>query len=156
VTDTASQGTVDERPVATRRATLAQWARHHVAAIAGTAADYSVMVGCVELGRLPPVTATVLGALTGAVVNLTLGLRYTYRVPPGAVGSYAWRYALVSAASLGWNAAGEALLHGVLGLQYILARVITSFVVSNAWNYPMQRFFVFSIPRSSPTVARRP
>ena len=60
-----------------------------------------------------------------------------------------WRYALVSATSLALNAAGEALFNGVLGLHYLIARILTSVVVSNAWNYPMQRFFVFSRRTSS-------
>jgi putative flippase GtrA len=50
----------------------------------------------------------------------------------------------VSAASLGLNAAGEYLFNHVVGLQYMLARLVTSFVVSTAWNYPLHRFFVFS------------
>ena len=155
MTNAASPEPVVDRPAAKPQATFAQWGRHHVSAIAATAADYIVMVVCVELGGLPPVAATVAGALVGAVVNFTLGRRYTYRVGAGGLGSYAWRYALVSGASLGFNAGGEALLHDVVGLQYVVARVITSLVVSNAWNYPMQRFFVFSPPRS-PSAAKRP
>ena len=38
------------------------------------------------------------------------------------------------------------LLHEVAGMQYLLARVIASVIVSNGWNYPMLRFFVFSNP----------
>jgi putative flippase GtrA len=64
------------------------------------------------------------------------------------VASYAWRYAIVSAASLALNAAGEYLFTKVVGLQYLLARLITSIIVSNGWNYPLQRFFVFS-PRTA-------
>jgi len=152
VTNAVSQAPARERPAPIGRAALGQWLRHHVTALAATAADYAVMVACVELGRLPPVAATVAGALVGAVVGLTMGRRYTYRVGPGGLGAYAWRYALVSAASLGWNAGGEALFHHLLGLQYVVARMITSVVVSNAWNYPLQRFFVFARPRSSAPV----
>jgi putative flippase GtrA len=132
-------------------ATVAQWLRHHLTAITATAADYVVMVACVELARLPPVPATVVGAFVGALVSLTLGRRYTYRVGPGGLGRYAWRYALVAGASLGWNASGVALFHHVLGVQYLVARSITSIIVSNLWNYPLHRFFVFARPRSSST-----
>ena len=50
----------------------------------------------------------------------------------------------VSLASLGLNTAGEYFFHVILRIEYFLARVITSVIVSNAWNYPMQRYFVFS------------
>ena len=51
---------------------------------------------------------------------------------------------LVSAFSLGLNTGGEWLFHNVLGLQYFGARIIASLIVSIGWNFPMQRFFVFS------------
>lgn len=123
---------------------LWQWVRHHTTSVASTVVDYSVMIACVELGHVRPVPATVAGALAGAVTNFTVNRTFTYRATDAAVAGHAWRFALVSATSLGLNAAGEALFNGVLGLQYLLARIITSVVVSNAWNYPMLRFFVFS------------
>ena len=128
----------------TRRPGFWQWIRHHATAIAATAVDYSLMVGCVELLGLRPVPATAIGAFGGAVTNFSLNRRYTYRAVGARVGSQAWRYALVSAASLGLNTLGEYLLHQVLGIQYLLARVVTSVVVSNGWNFPLQRYFVFS------------
>lgn len=118
--------------------------RHHAASIAATAADYLTMIGGVELLRLSPVAATPLGAFAGAVTNFTLGRRFTYRRTDVPAGAQAWRYAIVSAASLGLNTAGEYLFHDVVRIEYLLARVITSVIVSNAWNYPLQRYFVFS------------
>ncbi len=132
---------------------LRAYLRHHVASIVATIVDYGLMVAAVELLGVSPVVGAVVGALGGALTNFTMGRLYIYRVGPGAVGAYAWRYALVSGASLGWNAAGEALFTKGLGLQYMLARVITSVVVSNAWNYPLQRYFVFSRPSSSTKMA---
>jgi putative flippase GtrA len=123
-----------------------QWMRHHAASIIGTGADYLVMISCVELLGLSPVAATPLGALSGAVTNFTLGRRFTYKTTDVPAPSQAWRYALVSAASLGLNTAGEYLFQHVLHIEYLLARVMSSVIVSNAWNYPMQRYFVFSAP----------
>ena len=123
---------------------LWEWIRHHTTAVLSTVVDYSVMVALVELGGLNPVPATALGALCGAVTNFTVNRRFTYRAAQVPVGSQLWRFALVSAASLGLNTAGEWLFHDVLGIQYLGARVIASLIVSNGWNYPMLRFFVFS------------
>jgi putative flippase GtrA len=118
--------------------------RHHAAAIVATATDYLVMVSCVERLGLHAVAATALGAFAGAVVNFMLGRQFTYQAVDAPAGGQAWRYALVSLASLGLNTAGEYFFHVVLGIEYLLARVITSVIVSNAWNYPMQRYFVFA------------
>jgi putative flippase GtrA len=124
--------------------------RHHLTSVAATVVDYGLMVACVELLHLRPVPATAIGALAGAVTSFTLARVFTYRVNDSPVAGQTWRYALVSAASLSLNAAGEYLFNGVLGLQYLLARLITSIIVSNFWNYPLQRFFVFSRRRESP------
>ena len=117
--------------------------RHHATAIAATTVDYSVMVAAVELGGMGPVLATAIGALAGAITNFSMNRRFTYHAVGVRASSQAWRYALVSAASLGLNTAGEYLFHSVLGVQYLAARVVTSAIVSNAWNYPLQRYFVF-------------
>jgi putative flippase GtrA len=128
-----------------------QWMRHHAAAVAATVVDYLVMILGVEVLHLPPVAATPIGAFCGAVTNFTLGRRFTYRRTDVPAAGQAWRYAIVSGASLGLNTAGMYLFHDVVHIEYLLARVITSVIVSNAWNYPMQRFFVFSAtaPKSS-------
>jgi putative flippase GtrA len=118
--------------------------RHHAAAIVATATDYLIMVSCVERLGVHAVAATALGAFAGAVVNFALGRRFTYQAADAPAGAQALRYALVSMASLGLNTAGEYFFHVELRIEYLLARVITSVIVSNAWNYPMQRYFVFA------------
>ena len=125
--------------------TVWEWVRHHISSILATIVDYGLMIACVELARLDPVPATALGALAGAVTNFTLGRLFTFRgASQSAVAGQSWRYALVSGASLALNTGGEHLFHDLLGLQYLVARVIVSVIVSNAWNYPLQRFFVFA------------
>jgi len=86
---------------------------------------------------------TALGASAGGVTNFLLGRRWIFRAHESAAGPQALRYALVSAASAGWNALGEWLVHDRLGVQYLLARALVAFVVSLAWNFPLQRHFVF-------------
>ena len=127
------------------RARLAEWLRHHAAAVLATAVDYGTMIGCVELAGLAPVAATPIGAFAGAITSFTANRYFTYRgAATVAARGQVWRYALVSAVSLGLNTAGEYLFHHVWGLQYMLARVIASVIVSNAWNYPTMKYFVFS------------
>jgi putative flippase GtrA len=128
--------------------------RHNLAAIVATAVDYGVMVALVELAAFRPVGATAVGAFCGAVTNFTLGRFFTYRVNDAPVVGQTLRYALVSGAGLGLNTGGEFLFSTVLGLQYLVARVITSIVVSTGWNYPLQRFFVFS--RRPPSTTAHP
>lgn len=124
-----------------------QLLRHHAAAIVATASDYLVMVTCVERLGLHAVAATPIGAFAGAVVNFVLGRRFIYQAVDAPARAQAWRYALVSMASLGLNTLGEYFFHVGLRIEYLLARVITSVIVSNVWNFPMQRYFVFARPQ---------
>lgn len=121
-----------------------QWGRHHTVALVATAVDYLVMVACVEFGELNAVAATPIAALAGAITSFLMNRWYTYRSRDQPATRQAWRYGVVSLASLGLNTAGEYFFHVILRIEYFLARVITSVIVSNAWNYPMQRYFVFS------------
>ena len=102
------------------------------------------MVVCVETLRIGAVAATPIGALAGALVSFLMNRHLTYKTVDVSPARQAWRYGLVSLASLVLNTAGEYFFHVVLRIEYLLARVITSVIVSNAWNYPMQRYFVFA------------
>ena len=101
------------------------------------------MIGLVELFRFSPVMGTVVGAAAGGVTSFTLGRHYTYRSLSDGVSGQVFRYALVSGASLGLNALGEHLILSVLASHYILGRILVATTVNNAWNFPMQKLFVF-------------
>lgn len=118
-------------------------------AILSTIVDYSVMLSAVELTHLGPVAATPIAAFAGAVTNFTLNRNFTYRASGTPVRGQLLRFILVSGCSLGLNTLGEFLFLKIPHLHYFLARVITSIIVSNVWNYPLLRFFVFSERRSS-------
>jgi putative flippase GtrA len=124
--------------------TLFQLGRHQAGSVVATVVDFSTMTALVELAHVPPVGATVFGAIAGGVTNFVLGRRWIFRAHERDLAPQALRYAMVSAASAGFNAFGEQIVYGFLGLQYIVARALVAIVVSLAWNYPMQRSYVFA------------
>jgi putative flippase GtrA len=121
-----------------------EWIRHHISSLVATGVDFLAMIASVELLRLSPVTGTVIGAAIGGVTNFYLGRHFTFRSRSDQVGSQFLRYSLVSAASLGLNALGEHLFITYIAQRYVLGRILVATTVNNAWNYPMQRFFVFA------------
>ena len=64
----------------------------------------------------------------------------------GSVAGQTLRYALVFAGSLGLNTVLPSLGHYRLHLQPVLAFAISQVLVYAAWNYPMNRYFVFRRP----------
>ena len=117
--------------------------RHQLGSIIASFVDFGSMILCVEELGLSPVTGTAIGATLGAVTNFSLGRAWIFRRQTGHPAGQAVRYALVSAASAGWNALGEHVAHDLAHMQYILARALVAFLVSVCWNFPMQRGFVF-------------
>jgi putative flippase GtrA len=127
----------------TRRSLLATFSRHQVGAIVATAVDFATMAALVSGMGMPAAAATAIGAAAGGLTNFLLGRHWIFSAAEGHAGGQAFRYAFVSGASLGWNTGGEYLFHDVLGLQYLLARVIVASLVSVLWNFPVQRAFVY-------------
>jgi putative flippase GtrA len=126
-----------------RLARLALVARHQLGAAIATAVDFATMTLLVQLAGTPPALAALSGASAGAIVNFHLGRRWIFRATSAPVAAQALRYALVSAGGALLNGAGELALHDGAHLDYLLARVVVSIVVSLGWNLPMQRRFVF-------------
>ena len=119
-------------------------ARHQLGSLVTTGVDFSAMIALVHLG-LTPVAGTAIGATCGAVTNFALGRHWIFPADaPARVHRQAVRYAIVSAASLGLNTLGEFVMHDLLRVQYVVARLIVAVVVSLSWNYPLQRAWVFA------------
>jgi len=119
-------------------------ARHQLGAAAATLIDFGTMVVLVQRFDLSPVLGTTVSAPLGGIVNFALGRSWVFPNNTGRIEWQAVRYALVSAASAAWNAVGEHVVHDLAHVQYVLARALVAIAVSLAWNFPMQRGFVFS------------
>jgi putative flippase GtrA len=117
--------------------------RHQIGAVVATIVDFATMIVLVERVGLSPVAGTVVGASLGAITNFLVGRVWVFQAHTGHWAAQGSRYAVVSAASAGWNALGEHVVHDIAGMQYVLARVLVSIAVSLLWNFPMQRRFVF-------------
>jgi putative flippase GtrA len=123
-------------------AKIGEWIRHHTGSLVATSVDFVVMVASVEILGLDPVVGTAAGALCGALTSFLLGRNWVFHRADSRAAGQVLRYAMVAGASLALNALGEYLLVRA-GLGYVRARVIVAVVVSNLWNYPMHKFFVF-------------
>jgi putative flippase GtrA len=102
---------------------------------------YGLLVGLVELGGWSAIPATLVGYIGGGVASYGLNRRHTYRSnrPHEEAG---WRFAVVAAVGFGLTWISMAGLHGGLGLQYLLAQVLTTLLVM-AWSFVAHKVWSF-------------
>lgn len=100
--------------------------------------------------------AKAIGAATGGVINCSINYKWTFRPEDCSKRNVAVKYAMVWLGSLLLNSFGTALLTGVLNnlpileelgttedLNFLVAQLFVSLVVSIFWNFLLQRYFVF-------------
>ena len=105
---------------------------------------------------LLPFVATAVGCVAGGIVNCIINYRFTFHASEVDPRAGAVKYAMIWAGSLIFNSVGTQLLFEVFTRWHFLetigfrpdgyfaaATLITSLIVSWAWNFVMQRNFVY-------------
>jgi putative flippase GtrA len=106
-----------------------------------TALDFGTLVGLTELAHVNYVLSTWIGSIAGSLANFTINKQWAF----SAFG----RFLIVQAGSSGLNTLGVWLFTRFGHLPYPASKAIVAMLVYLAWNYPLNRWFVF--PRSAPT-----
>ncbi len=119
----------------------AQLIKYGTAGAVGTAVQYAILIGLVEVLHGDPVVASTLGAIAGAVVNYLLNYHYTFRSRRPHASSLA-KYMVVSAAGIALNAVVLAGATTWLGMHYVGAQVAATvivffmaFAVNRVWTF---------------------
>lgn len=107
-----------------------------------TGLQYALLVLGVEVLGADPVAASAVGFAVSAVANYWLNYRYTFQ-SDRPHRSAAGRFALVAAAGLVLNTLLMQALAGRLGLQYLLAQVLTTSAVL-IWNFAANALWSFA------------
>ncbi len=125
--------------------------RNGAAAAIATAVDFSAVVCMVELSRLSPVVATLLGCAIGAVINFLVNRFWAFEWRRPTLTMVA-RYGFVSSTSAGLNAGLLAILLLLPSLNYAFVWWIVRGTVFLLWNFPLHRDYVFgdSVEARSP------
>lgn len=110
-----------------------------------TAVDVSALVLMVQ-GGAPIAAAAFVGAAAGAVVNFVWNKYAAFRDHSPITGRQLARFGLVAVATATLMAAAMHLVAVVLGVPYLLAKLVCAVVVFVVWTYPAQRRLVFRRP----------
>lgn len=128
--------------------------RHVTSALVATALDFGAVWLLVSTLALPAWLATALGCAVGALANFSINRAWTFG-SQGRLDLQSGRYLLVSSSSALLNAGGVAVLLLLPGLDYRLAWLIARVLIFLAWNYPLQKTWVFEGAQATPQPPQR-
>lgn len=105
-----------------------------------------------------PAFATALGAICGGVVNCIINYKFTFHADNVDWKAVIVKYAMIWIASILLNTFGTSIVYYLIekwdwletiGFRrdgyYAAARLFVSLMVSWFWNFPMQKYFVYSV-----------
>lgn len=109
--------------------------------------DYGVMVFVTEVFHIHYTISIVIGGMVGALVNFALNKTWTFkdkqRGYAHGVFTQLFKFACMVLGSIALKSAGTYLLTNWLHIDYKITRIMIDLVVSLAFNYTLQRFWVF-------------
>ena len=131
---------------------LKRFGKAQVSAAVATGCDFLTSYVAYTLLRHVAI-GTAMGAVTGGIVNCTINYLWTFRGTPRSKRSVVWRYILVWLGSVVLNTVGTEFAVKLCTLWTntsvslaMTAKAVVAIVVGVAWNYTMQRRFVYASP----------
>jgi putative flippase GtrA len=118
-----------------------------------TALDFGALVGLVQLAGVNYVWATWIGTVVGSLSNFTINKLWAFSARDAPAAPAVGRFVLVQAGASAWHTAGVWALTRFGRLPYAVSKVIVATAVYLAWNYPLNRWFVFNPRHRRPASA---
>lgn len=108
-----------------------------------TAVDFGITWLLVALAGAPPVAGGATGTLCGGVTHFMVSRTWVFNAQEKNWTGQLNRYVLVWIGNLVLNVSGLWLLTRYIGLNYLIAKIITAILVAVLYNYQLQKRFVF-------------
>lgn len=115
----------------------------NMASVLSSLLDYAVTIVLKEWVLLHPVTASIAGTVSGGIFNFFICRHWVFSVTDGKIFHQSRRYLLTWAGNLLLNAGGVYLLIEYAGWHYLVAKTAIAVTVAVAYNYPLQKRYVF-------------
>lgn len=115
-----------------------------VASCTASIIDFLITILCVQVFGTWYVLGSILGTITGGVVNFSIGRNWVFDSREAAIKTQAFRYMLVWMGYLTLISFGVFLLTDFLALNYILSKLVMTGAFGIPYNYLLQKKFIFS------------
>ena len=115
----------------------------NAASLAASFCDYLVTIIFKQFLQFDEVLASILGTIVGGVINFLIGRHWVFKSRDVPVFRQGRRYLLAWVGNMVLNALGVASLIRFGKVNYLIAKVITSITIAIAYNYPIQKKYVY-------------
>lgn len=115
----------------------------NAASVIASFCDYLFTIILKELLNADTVVASICGTTAGGIINFFICRHWVFNAHNSSIHFQGKRYLAAWAGNLLLNSLGVYVLIKYAGLNYIIAKVITSVTVAVAYNYPLQKKYVF-------------
>ncbi|HEY0039836.1 MAG TPA: GtrA family protein [Flavisolibacter sp.] len=119
------------------------FAKAQIASFVASIADYFITILCVELFGFWYVVASSTGTIMGGMTNFSLGRQWVFRGGMRERNIQLFRYFIVWLGYLLLATSGVYLLTHLGGFNYIVSKITVTLFLAIAYNYPLQKRFVF-------------
>ena len=119
------------------------FAKAQASALVGGITDYFIMIAFTELLHIHYTISIVLSGMIGAIINFSLNRYWTYECTAGCIKKQLVKFTLVVAGSIMLKSFGTYLFTTLLTIDYKISRIITDIIVSIAYNFMLQKYWVF-------------
>lgn len=117
----------------------------NVASLVASFCDYLVTILLVQLFFTDKLLAGIAGTVVGGIINFLINRHWVFKTKHSSLNEQGKRYLLTWIGNLALNSFGLYILIKLFKVQYIIAKVATSLLVAVAYNYPIQKRYVFKI-----------
>jgi putative flippase GtrA len=119
------------------------FAKAQIASFIASTVDYLITIICVELFGFWYVAGSSTGTIIGGITNFSLGRHWVFRGGERERRIQLFRYFVVWLGYLMLATFGVYLLTHVGGFNYIISKITVTLFLAIAYNYPLQKRFVF-------------
>ncbi len=122
---------------------MATFIKAQAASLTATLVDFGVTVLLKEVFHCWYLLASVLGTISGGIVNFSMNRSWVFQARDQKIHSQVIKYVLVWIGNLVLVSSGVFVFTHYLGLSYLVSKIIVSLTVGIGYNYVLQKKFVF-------------
>lgn len=115
----------------------------NMASLIASGCDYGLTVILKEIFAINTWAAGVSGTVLGGIINFFICRHWVFKTGDEHIYSQGKKFIITWTGNMILNATGYYLLIHYTGLNYIIAKLVTSLTVALAYNYPLQKKYVF-------------